>query len=208
MLELYGFPRSRSTRALWAMEEAGADYRYIKVDLGSGEARREPFLTLNPGGKVPVLVDGDLVLTESMAICTYIGDLYPVRALTPRCGSRERAIYNKWCSFVITELEQPLWTIARHSFILPEDLRVPAVKDTARYEFAAAVAVLGKMFPDGDFLLGEGFSMADILLVQTLNWALSAGINFEDPHLQDFVARLLQREALVRARAQEQDAGK
>jgi len=203
MLELYGFPKSRATRALWALEEAGAEYHYIKVDLGSGEGRREPFLTLNPGGKVPVLVDGDLVLTESLAICTYIGDQYPHKALTPACGSQARAIYNKWCSFVISELEQPLWTIARHSFIYPESLRVPAIKGTARHEFATAIAVLGKMFPAGEFLLGEQFSMADILLAHTLNWAVTAGMSIDDTHLQDYTDRLSQREALTRARQQE-----
>ncbi len=204
MLELYGFPNSRSTRALWALEEAGAEYRYVKVDLGSGEGRREPFLTLNPGGKVPVLVDGNLVLTESMAICTYIGDKFPAKSLTPPCGGPERAIYNKWCSFVITELEQPLWTIARHSFILPEHLRVPAVKDTARHEFATAVDVLGKMFPRGEFLLGSRLTIADIFLAQTLNWAQSAGIGHDDGHLSDYTDSLLQREARARARAQEE----
>ncbi len=204
MMTLYGYPRSRSLRALWALEEAGADYRYIRVNLGAGEGRREPFLSLNPGGKVPVLVDGDLVLTESMAICTYIGDQVPDKLLIPGCGSRERALYYKWCSFIVTELEQPLWTIARHRFILPRDLRVPAVKETARHEFAVAVAVLGKMFPGGEFLLGERFCMADILLVQTLDWALTAGLACEDPLLLDYVENLKRRPALARALSQDE----
>ena len=130
-MKLYGCTNSRSLRAAWALEEAGAPYDYAHVDLFKGEGRRPAFLDLNPAGKLPVLVDGDLNLTESVAIVTYIGERYPASKLVPD-GTPARADYLRWCSFVITELEQPVWTIARHRFILPKDKRVAGIEDTAR----------------------------------------------------------------------------
>ncbi|MCC8988107.1 MAG: glutathione S-transferase, partial [Candidatus Contendobacter sp.] len=116
MFKVYGCPHTRSTRVVWALEEVGAEYEYQKVDLFAGEGRQPAYLALNPGGKVPALADGDLVLTESSAICTYIGDAFPASGLTPPFGSPERARYNQWCSFAVCELEQPLWTMAKHRF--------------------------------------------------------------------------------------------
>ena len=87
MIKVYGFPNSRSGRVVWALEEAGVDYAYVKVDLFKGEGRRPPYIDINPGGKVPTLIDGDLLLTESAAICTYIGDLFPVSGLVPAPGT-------------------------------------------------------------------------------------------------------------------------
>lgn len=119
MLTVFGFPNTRSARAVWALEEAGAEYDYIKVNLFKGQGRRPPYIDLNPGGKVPALRDGDFVLAESGAICTYIGDKFPESGLTPPIGTQERARYYQWCFFVIGELEQPLWTMAKHRFALP-----------------------------------------------------------------------------------------
>lgn len=95
MITLYGCPGTRSFRAVWAMEEAGASYEYVKIDLAAGEGRRSSFRRLNPGGKVPVLAEGDFVLPESAAICTYIGDRFPDSRLTPPAGTRERAQYDR-----------------------------------------------------------------------------------------------------------------
>ena len=76
MITLYGYPNTRSTRAAWALEEVGAVYDHVKIDVSKGEGRSPAFLRINPGGKVPALADGDLLLTESAAIVTYVGDLY------------------------------------------------------------------------------------------------------------------------------------
>ncbi|MDZ7620917.1 MAG: glutathione S-transferase N-terminal domain-containing protein [Candidatus Competibacteraceae bacterium] len=142
MLQVYGCPNTRSTRVVWALEEAGAEYDYHKVDLLAGAGRQPSYLALNPGGKVPALVDGELVLTESAAICNYIGDRFPASGLTPVAGSRDRARYDQWCFFVLSELEQSLWTIAKHRFALPEKRRVPAIIETAAWEFGVAAKLL------------------------------------------------------------------
>jgi glutathione S-transferase len=203
MLKLYGCPNTRSTRAAWALEEVGADYAYEAVMLTKGEGRRPSFLRVNPAGKVPVLVDGDLVLSESVAICTYIGDLFLASHLTPNFGTHDRGRYNQWMAFAISEFEQPLWTIAKHRFALPKELRVPQTEDAAKWEFGRACRVLEKGLGEKAFIVGGHFTAADIMLAHVIAWANTAGIELNSSTLQNYADRLLARRALARARARE-----
>lgn len=204
MLTVYGCVNTRSSRVLWALEEAGAEYEYVAVDLRSGAGWKPEYLVLNPGGKVPTLVDGELVLTESAAICNYIGDRYPASRLTPPVGSPERARYDQWCYFVLSELEQPLWTMAKHLFALPKPRRVPAVLDTARWEFAVAAKVLATGFGRREFIVGDHFTTADILIAHTLAWALAFELPLEHNYLKAYAERLLARPAWARVQEREQ----
>jgi glutathione S-transferase len=206
MIKIFGWPNTRSLRVVWALEEAGASYDYVPVNLIRGEGRRPTYLSLNPGGKVPTLVEGDLVLTESAAICNYVGDKYPSSGLTPQAGTAQRARYDKWCFFVLSELEQPLWTISKHRFAIPEKWRVPAVIDTATWEFSVVVRALASQLGDAPYALGDRFSAADILIGHTLAWAQAWKISVEDPRLLSYVQRLRERPALVRAHRREEHA--
>jgi glutathione S-transferase len=204
MLKVFGHPNTRSARVVWALEEIGVDYEYIKVDLLKGEGRKPAYLDLNPGGKVPTLIDGDFVLTESAAICTYLGEKFPASHLVPKAGTPEHARYNQWCFFVIGELEQPLWTMAKHRFALPEKRRVPAVIDTAIWEFSVAAKVLNSGLGDKDFSVGDHFTAADILIAQTLGWARAFAVPLDYERLTAYADRMLSRPALARAREREQ----
>ena len=201
MITLYGMPHTRSFRALWALEEVGTQYQYQVVNLGKGEGKTAEFLSLNPSGKLPVITDGDLVLTESAAICTYLADCHPEKKLTPEVGSVERARYNQWCYFVLTELEQPLWTMGKHKFALPKEYRVRQVQKTAGFEFVRAIRNLEAGLKDRSFLVGDHFTMADLLAVHTLNWAHAFKIDHGSPLLDDYRSRITQREAWQRAQA-------
>lgn len=203
MLTVYGFPNSRSLRAVWALEEAGVQYEYHKIELMQGEGRKPPYVAINPGGKVPALVDGDLTLTESAAICTYIGDKFPASGLTPPAGTKERALYNKWCFFVIGELEQPLWTLAKHRFVLPEKYRVSAVMDTALWEFSVAIKVLDAQLGDRPFIVGDSFTAADLLIAHTLGWARAFKVPIASERLNQYADRMLARSARERAKNRE-----
>ena len=203
MLTVYGFPNSRSLRAVWALEEAGAQYEYHKIELMQGEGCKPPYIEINPGGKVPALVDGDLTLTESAAICTYLGDKFPASGLTPPAGTKERALYNKWCFFVIGELEQPLWTLAKHRFALPEKYRVPAVMDTALWEFSVAIKVLDEQFGDRPYIVGDHFTAADLLIGHTLGWARAFKVPVASERLNQYADRVLARPAKERAKNRE-----
>lgn len=205
-MRIYGCLRTRSVRALWALEEAGAQYDYVHVDLRKGEGRKPPFLQINPGGKVPALVDGEVVLTESGAICVYIAETFPAAKLIP-AAVRERAQCRQWCFFVLSELEQPLWTLAKHTFALPEQRRVPAIMDTARWEFGKAADVLAQGLGDREFIAGDAFSIADLLIAHTLSWAQAHNIELHRS-LQSYAERMLSRPALARAQQREQLAAR
>jgi len=167
MIKLYGGGQSRSFRALWALEEAGLDFEYVEVTrelLGSAD-----YKAINPQSKIPTLVDGSLVLTESAAIVNYAASLSS-HSLIP-ADTAARAEYDDLCYFVMTDFEQPLWTMGKHRFALPEEQRKETVLDTAVWEFAKSQTALQQRMGNREFAVGEQFSMADVLLSQTLNWA-------------------------------------
>jgi len=202
MLKIYGYPKSRSYRAVWALEEVGAEYDYVKVDLMKGEGRKPEFLAINPFGKVPALIDGALVITESAAILTYIGEKFPDSNLVPTTNPA-RAAYFQWVAFTISELEQPLWTLAKHRYALPENLRVPAIEPTALWEFARAAGVLHQYMQGREYVAGGHFSGADIMVGHTLSWARNNQIPLESPVLEAYADRILSSPSLAAARARE-----
>jgi len=200
-MKLYGMGQSRSFRALWALEESGLTYEYVAVEFGSTDTngvKSNDYKKLNYEGKVPTLVDGDLVLIESGAIINYIAGNCPTLNLIPLRDIRQRAKYDELCYFVLTELEQGLWTNGKHRFALPEAQRVPDVLATATWEFNKALATLQNMFDGKSYVLGNEFSMADVLLAQTLNWA--ERFKFTLPkNLLDYSKRMYARRACVKA---------
>lgn len=206
MMTLYGFAGSRSARAVWTLEEIEQPYRYVPVDLRRRRAGGQPLAELNPACKVPILEDGGLVLTESMAICLYLAEHDPRQRLLPVDGSADRARLQQWCSFVISELEQPLWTLAKHEFVLPGKFRIPAIRDTAHYEFNEAIKILELGLCDGPWILGNRFTVADILIANTLSWASGAEWFIESERLKAYLDRARQRPAFGRIQLREQAA--
>lgn len=173
-LVLWGGGTSRTMRPHWALHEIGLAYSPKLVGSRSGVTESSDFRRLNPKGKVPVLVDGSLVLTESAAIVTYIGDTYGVGSgLTPPVGTRERARYDEWCFFVMTELDaHTLYVVRKHRDLAPIYGEAPAAVSEAFAGFGRQVAVADRCLSDGrPHLLGEAFSGADILLTTCLDWA-------------------------------------
>ncbi|TKB48729.1 glutathione S-transferase [Ferrimonas sediminicola] len=204
MITLYGFPRSRSLRISWLLEELNLEWRYSLVDFNQGEHRSPEFLSINPAGKVPALVDGELVLLESGAISLHLAQRYGPHWL-PEPGSDEAARHNQLLFFSLCELEQPLWTMGKHRFALPEERRVPAVLETAAWEFSRAASLMDRWVPERGYLLGEQPRVADILLTHTLNWAHG----FKQPlpdKLDSYRLRVSQRPALARAMQRETEA--
>src|SRR6202012_2830160 len=127
---------TRSIQVRWPLQEWGVDFEAIHVNLGAGEHHRPDFLKLNPAGKIPVLVDGDLVLTESVAIVMYLAEKYRDRGLLPS-DLRERADLNRWLLFTAPDLEHPLWRFPRHTNLYPENERLPAEVSLAQRDFKA-----------------------------------------------------------------------
>ncbi|SHF27905.1 glutathione S-transferase [Modicisalibacter ilicicola DSM 19980] len=173
MITLYSYPNSRSLRVAWTLEELGLEYACRYVDLAAGGGQGADYLARHPDGKVPALQDGELTLFESAAICRYLAERYGEGRLLPAEPER-RAILDQWLFFIVSELEQPLWTQAKHKFALPQERRAPAVIPTAAWEFQRALAALQRGFDGEGWLLGDDFTIADILLGHTLSWAQSA----------------------------------
>lgn len=198
MLKVYAYPRSRSSRVLWLLEELGIDYTIEKVDLMQGAGQAEGYKKIHADGKVPAIDDDGFVLTESAAIMTYLADKYPKKKLIPAVGTQQRARFNEWSYFILTELEQPLWTIGKHTFVFPEEKRVKEVLDVALWEFEKACKAAVTMLGNQPFALGAEFSAIDVLLAQTLKWAQAFKVPTHQASLDDYRDRLLQREAFLR----------
>lgn len=207
MIKLYGLPRSRSTRVVWMLEELGLDYLFEKIDLMQGGGQTEAYLKIHADGKVPAIDDDGFVLTESAAIVTYLGDKHPDSKLVPSPRTQERAQYDEWCFFVLTELEQPLWTVGKHTFVFPEDKRVPEILDIAYWEFKKACKVLEKNLSGKEFAMGDEFSAVDILVTHTLRWADAFGVPSGSKVLDNYRDKISARESFERVAAREALAG-
>lgn len=190
MYTVIGLPMTRTLRVLWALEEMGEPYE-VKPHLpGSDEVKQISGL-----GKVPVLIDGDLVLRDSMAILAHLGDKHGRIFAAP--GSAERALQNAMCQRILDEMDALLWTKSRHSFILPEDKRVPAIGEALAWEFAFNVDRL-MAETETPFLVGETFSAADILFTHCIGWAKRANFMIENRQALDHAKAMRARPAFHR----------
>ena len=191
-MKLYGFAGTRSQRALWGLKEVDADFEFISVNLLEGEHKRPEYLRINPAGKVPVLIDGDRMIPESAAIVLYLAEKYPEKALLPT-NLDERAQAYRWTLFAVTEREQPLWRITRHSFLYPPEKRSPADIELAREDFKNMAAVLEKHLEGREFIVGNKLSVADCVTVYLMDWANEVQLLDGFPRLQAYLERLYAR---------------
>jgi len=197
MYKLYGSVKSRAFRVLWLLEELGEPYELINAG-----PHHPDVLALNTSGKVPVLVDGDAVITDSAAIVTYLADKHG--KFTHPAGTIERAQQDAITHLLLDEFDSVLWTAARHSFVLPKDKRVPEVKESLKWEFERNLERLSKRL-DGPFLHGGAFSITDIIATHCLNWALVASFPVTDKTMRDYARDMRERPAFKRAMAHLED---
>ncbi|AWV03227.1 glutathione S-transferase family protein [Burkholderia sp. JP2-270] len=191
-MKLYGFAGTRSQRALWGLKELDADFEFVSVNLLAGEHKRPEFLRINPAGKVPVLVDGDRVIPESAAIVVYLADKYPEKALLPIDPALRAQAY-RWVMFAVTELEQPLWRITRHTFLYPPEKRSPADIELAREDFATMAAILDKHLEGREFIVGDTLTVADCVTAYLIDWASECNLIEPFPQLRAYLDRLYAR---------------
>jgi glutathione S-transferase len=191
-MRLYEFPPTRSIRPRWMLQELGVEFEAIQVDLGSGAHRQPAFREINPAGRVPALADGDVVVTESVAIVLYLAEKYPERGLLPGDLVGRGQLY-RWLFFVVTELEQPLWRISHHTFLYPEDQRLPAEIPLARQDFLEMAPVLDEHLRGREFLIGDRVSVGDFVTAYTLDWANETRLLEDFPDLASYMERMYQR---------------
>lgn len=191
-MKLYGKPPTRAVRALWLINELEIDCEIIDADFGVDEHKSKAMRAINPTGKVPFLVDGDAVITESCAIQLYLAEKHPEAGFMPDDLALRAQVY-RWMFFLATDIEQPLWRIALHEFIYPEAERVPADAPLAMRDGKAMIAVLEDHMKDRRFLVGDRLTVADFNAAYTLDWAGRAGILNEAPRLMAFVNEMYAR---------------
>ncbi len=183
---LIGGLKSRGFRVAWTLDELGQPYDHIYVRPHAPEVLKH-----NPLGKIPVLLDGDTALTDSIAIMTYLADKHG--RLTFPAGTQDRARQDAITNFLIDDMDGVLFSMIKHSFGAPEDLRHPEIADTLKWEVARAETRLTDMLGDGPFLMGDQMTIADILAVHCLNWAVGTKLTSKPKGLQDYAKRLRER---------------
>ena len=193
MLTLYGTAASRAFRPLWLLEELGEPFEHKKVGPHSAEVR-----AISPLGKIPVLEDAGAVIPDSSAILLYLADKYG--RFTAPAGTVARAQQDAMLFRVLDELDALLWTAARHSFVLPEDQRVPAVKDSLKVEFARNLARITDEIA-GPFVMGDEMTVVDIVLCHCGGWAKLAQFPDAPPAFVEYMRALRARPAYERAAA-------
>jgi len=190
---LYYMPRTRSSRVLWLLSEIGAPCELVK--LGPEDRSSAEHLARNPLGRVPVLeLDDGTVMFESAAICLQLADLHPQAGLIAAVGTAERALVYQWVLFAMTELESPLYRWIR-------DTAESSGDSGARERFAAAAGAIEAALEGRDWLLGERFTVADVLCASVLGSANTRGLLAAWPGLEAYVARGEARPAFIEAAA-------
>jgi glutathione S-transferase len=202
MLTLYHSAQSRSVRPRWLLEEIGAPYECVRMSLQNGDQRKPDYLKINPNGTVPALVDGEVRLFESAAICQYLADKFPDKRLAPPVGTPARGYYYQWIHFAMSAIEPPLLTIFLHTVMKPEAERIPQLVGPAREQLRAALGVLEQALSGRTFLLGDEFTTADVMVASTLAWAQMLGLmDAGAPTTAAYLGRLMGRPAFQRAMA-------
>ena len=195
MYQAVGSKGSRVSRVLWMLEELGEPYEFVAVKLRSPEA-----YALNPSGKVPVLIDGDLKITDSAAICVYLADKHAEKGFGANSGLAGRAEMDSWMHFAQSEFEAPLWNKLRHRFLLPKEVRVD-VGPAAAHDFGNEVKALEGRLGGRDYALGDRFSAIDVLLGDMGGWARAGRFQIDSGPVNAYLDRVLARPARARAQA-------
>ncbi|NEO62434.1 MAG: glutathione S-transferase family protein [Moorea sp. SIO4G2] len=175
-LKLYGGLRSRATIVQWYLEELGVPYEYILLDMKAGEHKQPEYLSINPMGKVPAIVDGDFKLWESGAILVYLANKY---GETPRSLEEQSEIL-QWVLFANATLGLGLF-----------------VEDRREKEAPSLLKPLNELLTNKPFLLGDNFSVVDIAVGSYLAYAqILVNLDFKEyPAVADYLMRLSERPA-------------
>ena len=199
MLKLYYGAQTRSTRPRAVLEELGVPYELIRLDLSKGEHKTPEYLKIHPLGKVPALQDGDAIFLESVAICMYLADKFPEKKLAPALDSPARGHYYQWLLYAASTLEPLIGTVFVNTIRQPENKDLPATKD-AQQGFATCAAMLEAALQEGPFLLGEQFSVADIIMGSMLAWARAIKLVEAHPNITAYLSRVTSRPSFQAAR--------
>jgi glutathione S-transferase len=193
-------------RPQWLLEELELDYKYIEVDIFKGKGITREYRKIHPYGQVPALEIEDpsntsknasnKVFFESGAICHWLTDQFPEKGLAPALDSPLRPEYEQWMFYAAATLEPPAFNYMLHTQILPEDKRVKAIADWNEKQYTYIIKILNRLLKDKQYLLGDQFSTADIMVSYLLFWFPEILKQFSA--LQDYCERLAKRTAYLK----------
>lgn len=192
----YFNPMSRALITHWMLVELGVEHEQVMVDFMAGEAGTPEFLSINPMGKIPTLVDGDVVVTEAAAICAYLADKFPEKGLAPPHGSKERGKYYRFLFVPGTTLE-PMFTLSSLDF---NDY---SAESAGFGDLARCLATIEAMTPHEAWALGEQFTAADVVFGGLLDFAVQFGwLGSPSAKVSAYLSRLRARPAYVESHDQ------
>lgn len=193
MIKLVGTRKNRTLRVIWLLEELGIEYEHVPASPRSDEVKK-----IVPSGKVPALIVDGTIISDSVAIMTYLADKHG--QFTFPAGTVDRAIQDSHTQFLCDEFDACLWAAARHTFILPEEKRVPDVKESLKWEFERSLGLFMDRLGDGPYLMGDTMTIADIVACHLGNWAVNARFPVDNqPRFLTYTDRLRERPAYKRA---------
>ncbi len=180
-ITLWGAGTSRTFRPVWVAEELGIPYELKPIGPRTGETRSDEYTRLNPKQKIPLLVDGPLRLSESVAICRYLIDNYPGENMAVPSTPTERAQEDEWCCYVYGELDETsLYVMRRHGDLAHIYGAAPEVVASAAEYATRHLRVVAELMGDRSTVMPFGFGVADVLLTSCLDWASAYGLEVPD----------------------------
>jgi len=206
MLQLHYYPGNASMTPHMLLEELGVPYTLQYVDRTVQAHKAADYLKLNPNGLIPVLVDGDLVLYETAAICLHLADTHPQAALAPPLGTPERAHFYKWLAWLTNTLQAALIIYFYPERWADDAAAIAQVRAHAEASIGRMLDQLDAEFArhDGPFLLGSEFSAVDPFAFMLCRWTRGFGRPARSlRHLAPFLERMLARPAVQRTIEQE-----
>ncbi|MCI5045205.1 MAG: glutathione S-transferase family protein [Aquisalinus sp.] len=194
-MKLWGAGTARSLRPIWVAEELGLEYEHAPIGPRTGETKTPEYTALNRKQKIPFLQDGDIHLSESVAICRYLIDQYPTDNLKAPTAPKDKVKEDEWCCYIYGELDETsLYVMRRHRDLSEIYGASEEVVKAAGAYAERHLGVMAEHLNDREYLMGDGFSLPDLLLVTCLDWATFYGLNVPAP-LQAYKARIAQRPA-------------
>ena len=193
---IYGVSGSRAIRSLWAIEEVGLEYTHVATHFFN-DSKTDDYLSVNPNGRIPALVDGEVTLFESMAINLYLTKKYAPTLYPASEGEQAKAI--QWSVWAISEIEPQQMQIVIQKFFNRDNIDQPTI-ESATENLQRPLAVLNEQLADREYLLGDSFSVADLnvsgvmLLMQMIEFDIAAY-----PNIKNWAERCYSRDALKRA---------
>lgn len=197
-IDLYAMAyQDRSDRVRWLLEEMNVPYTNHFLKKKEGEMNTPEYRKLNPMGRVPTIVDGDIVLHESAAICLYLADRYSYGILAPKMDDvKLRAEYTKWMVFSVGSLEAVVARMFTH-VNTPEESAVTYKYVKEQSDFFRLV--LNPILEKQDYILESGFSAADIMLAAVIPGAHDYLVK-GNPPLERYMERMKARPAAIKVK--------